>query len=53
MAIMANVSLGEIINPRIECGDVNGGSGASTPDPRVDRAEVGGRRRWWHLRLGF
>lgn len=37
------MTLGEVVNPRAEKGDLNGCAGAGPPDPGIDEAQISGR----------
>ena len=43
---MFDVSLREVVNPRINGGDLNGRASASSPDPWINGAELHRSRPW-------
>ena len=50
---LLHVALREVVNPRINDGDLDGGASTGSPDFGVEAAEIARRRRWvrlrWHL----
>lgn len=48
---LLHVALGEVVNPRMDGGDLNGVSGTGAPDFGVEPARIGRRMRWHSLRI--
>lgn len=46
--VLFEMTLREVVNPRIDSRDMNGRAGAGPPNPGVQAAEVGGRRQRRH-----